>query len=358
MTTKVGRRLAELEDIIGRDLPTFVEVGKAIREIRDSRLYRETHDTFEEYCRERWGWSRAHAYRQMDAVWTAEVLSPIGDIANEAQARVVAPLLRADEREALQVWRKLKEEHGDRLTAATIGRVVRPRLERLKREEETAQRRASELRRSPAPLSGNDVRVEHADFRDLEIEPGCVDLVLTDPPYGDEYLPLWDDLAGFAARALRPGGVLACYAGQMYLPAVFEMLGKHLNYRWIVAACHRNGKPVVWGRRVTNGWKPILVFSKGEPVKHELLVDLLVCGDRGGKEHHPWGQAEGEAEKMIETYTKPGDLVLDPFSGGGTVPVVAARLGRRVVACDIDPEAYATTISRVRDAVPLLRETP
>ncbi len=33
---------------------TFYEVGNALLQIRDERLYRQTHSTFEEYCREKW----------------------------------------------------------------------------------------------------------------------------------------------------------------------------------------------------------------------------------------------------------------------------------------------------------------
>jgi len=62
-------------------------------EIRDNRLYRSDYATFEEYCRERWGWNRAHAYRQIDAAKVARTLSPIGDIPkNEAQARELVDL--------------------------------------------------------------------------------------------------------------------------------------------------------------------------------------------------------------------------------------------------------------------------
>ena len=53
------------------------------------RLYRETHATFEAYCRERWGWSRQHAYRQIQAAQVAG-MSPMGDKpANERQARAM-----------------------------------------------------------------------------------------------------------------------------------------------------------------------------------------------------------------------------------------------------------------------------
>jgi DNA modification methylase len=42
-------------------------------------------------------------------------------------------------------------------------------------------------------------------------------------------------------------------------------------------------------------------------------------------------------ERLIKASSKPGDLVFDPFCGAGTVPVVCERLGRRFVACEINP---------------------
>ena len=50
--------------------------------------------TFEAYCKERWGWGRAHAYRLIDSAKVAEALSPTGDTpSNERQARELAPLM-------------------------------------------------------------------------------------------------------------------------------------------------------------------------------------------------------------------------------------------------------------------------
>src|SRR6476660_8234750 len=45
------------EAIIQKGIQTFVEVGNALLEIRESRLYRGQYSTFEEYCRTRWAMS-------------------------------------------------------------------------------------------------------------------------------------------------------------------------------------------------------------------------------------------------------------------------------------------------------------
>lgn len=83
-------RLVELEEVIDRGLAAFVEVGQALLEIRDSRLYLESHATFEDYCRERWGRGRRWAYQLIEAAEVCAVahIEPV----NEAQARELAPL--------------------------------------------------------------------------------------------------------------------------------------------------------------------------------------------------------------------------------------------------------------------------
>jgi protein gp37 len=56
-------RLRELEIEIEHGLPSFIAVGQALGEIRTRRLYRLTHPTFEDYCRERWDMNKRYANR-------------------------------------------------------------------------------------------------------------------------------------------------------------------------------------------------------------------------------------------------------------------------------------------------------
>lgn len=74
-------------------------------EIRDQRLYRADYNTFEAYCRERWGWSRQHADRHVAAAKVVdhiEETTPNGVTpTNEAQAR---PLTKLPEDEQAEAW--------------------------------------------------------------------------------------------------------------------------------------------------------------------------------------------------------------------------------------------------------------
>lgn len=56
-------------------------------------------------------------------------------------------------------------------------------------------------------------------------------------------------------------------------------------------------------------------------------------------------------EQLIRLYTFKGDLVLDPFMGSGSALVAAARLGRRYIGYDLDPEYVAIARRRVEEAL-------
>lgn len=116
-------RLMELERSIENGLRTFVDVGMALLEIRDSRLYRTTHGTFEDYCRERWGMSKPHATRLIVAAEVTANLVPMGTIpTTERQARPLTVLEPEQQREA---WRVAVETAPDgRMTAAHVESTV------------------------------------------------------------------------------------------------------------------------------------------------------------------------------------------------------------------------------------------
>jgi hypothetical protein len=123
-------RLAPLESIIERGQQTFIEVGAALLEIRDSRLYRASHATFEDYCQKRWGWTATHGRRLIEASEVAQI-APFGAIANEAQARELLPLKDqpAAIAEAWEAAQNLAEERERPVTAAIVREVVRGEIE-------------------------------------------------------------------------------------------------------------------------------------------------------------------------------------------------------------------------------------
>jgi ribonuclease HI len=127
------------EETIGRNFQAFLDVGQALAAIRDQRLYRETHGTFEAYCRDTWAFSRQRAYELMGAAEVVHDLrvSAIADTEdiplplNEAQAR---PLTKVPVEERPLVWRHVVEEaktSGETITGKRVKEAVdrrRPRM--------------------------------------------------------------------------------------------------------------------------------------------------------------------------------------------------------------------------------------
>ncbi len=81
-------RLAACEEVINQNLKAFYNVGAALLEIRNSKLYRQEFKTFEDYCDSKWSMSKPQAYRLLDASEVRDNLSPIGDVLPEKESHI------------------------------------------------------------------------------------------------------------------------------------------------------------------------------------------------------------------------------------------------------------------------------
>lgn len=207
------------------------------------------------------------------------------------------------------------------------------------------------------------VTLYHGDCR--KWTPTSVDAVVTDPPYGRAAVPLWSALADVAGAALRPGGWLLAYSGQARLPEVMDALSTpELMYRWTLATIYPGGEQMarIGDLTVLTGWKPIvayrrLPFAQPRGPRGEFTAegrtgfrDVLRRGGRV-KELHDWEQPLVEASEMIERFTEPGETILDPFAGSGTVLAAAKALGRHAIGCELDEAHCKTAATRCAQEV-------
>lgn len=104
LTKPETSRLSTLERTIRTGKNAFIAVGKALTEIRDSRLYREKYSTFETYCSDVWGWKKSRAYQIIGAAGLVKSLPekspPLVDNLSE---RAVRPLLKVPREKLHQV---------------------------------------------------------------------------------------------------------------------------------------------------------------------------------------------------------------------------------------------------------------
>ena len=125
-----GSELSHYEAIIQKGMDTFVEVGTALLEIRDRKLYLNAHETFENYCRDRWAMTRRHADRQIEAAQVVVNMRPIGLKSDplpktESQAR---PLAKLPKEEQSKAWKEAVDKTNGKPTAKAVQEVVDARL--------------------------------------------------------------------------------------------------------------------------------------------------------------------------------------------------------------------------------------
>jgi hypothetical protein len=216
---------------------------------------------------------------------------------------------------------------------------------------QTLRRMELEARRDEqAAALTADYGIVTGDFRQAGrvVPDGSVDVLFTDPPYTLETIGLYEDLARFGARVLRPGGLLLCYCGTYFVPQALALLGRHLDYAHCCAVGHRVAAAINHRVHLRNMWKPIFLFVK-PPLEPwwKLTPDFASGGAE--KDAHDWQQAVGEAEHFVGALCPPKGICCDPFVGSGTTAVACARLRRRFIGFEIDPQTAGRARARLAE---------
>ena len=194
------------------------------------------------------------------------------------------------------------------------------------------------------------------------VPEGSVDIIITDPPYPKEFLPCWSELGEFAVHALKPGGSLVALSGVMFLPEVQARLDKPgLEYWWALNFDMLRGNSpgnYVWPRRLNQYWKPLLWYRRSGGDNPELLIksDYIHGGGYNGKDKrfHKWSQMNQSILNICQKFARPGELIVDPFVGGGTTAIAALALGCEFIGADIDAAAVETTRRRMLEYQPVM----
>jgi site-specific DNA-methyltransferase (adenine-specific) len=119
------------------------------------------------------------------------------------------------------------------------------------------------------------------------------------------------------------------------------------------AAGFRFWKPIVWdklsigmGYHYRSRYEFVLFFEKGKRKLQDLGVADVIQSKRiaGG---YPTEKPAAVSEVLVKQSSLPGEVVIDPFMGSGSVGVAALSLGRRFLGTDIAPAARELTRRRL-----------
>ena len=199
------------------------------------------------------------------------------------------------------------------------------------------------------------------DARELaqELPDESIALCFCDPVY--DRIADYEWVAQECERVLVPGGSLIVQCGNMRrFDCEVAMRRTGLSFVDLLAEVYPYAMCALFPLKVQVGWKPHLWFSKGKRKsgwvmnRSRMSPMFETTGKRKSdksKSIHPWGDGEEFAYKLLRSETahlvEPGEVIWDPFTGSGMVPVVAAKLGIPFVAFEIDSGVAAQAQARV-----------
>lgn len=255
--------------------------------------------------------------------------------------------------EDYNAYKQAAREHGREITEAEVIRLAK------RYERHIDQRRRAKEQAAIAPEPAIITKASWDEW--LPTQPDC-DLLLTDPPYSTD---IDEDIDTFAQRWLPAALNKVKPTGRAYIciGTYWDELRAYLNIPTPDHLVHANA-PLIWTYRNTMGPAPTydyklnaqaILYYWGQdaaPLDCPLLTERFSVQDINAPQGnlanrwHAWQKPDQLAERFIRHATKPGDLVLDPFTCTGTFILAAARLGRPAYGCEIDPDNIDIAIER------------
>lgn len=105
-----------------------------------------------------------------------------------------------------------------------------------------------------------------------------------------------------------------------------------------------------------------IAYAFGEPVPSSEGRRVIPCvapkAQPVDREEvgHPMPRALVHMEWLVEWWSEPGETVLDPFCGSGTIPLAAARMQRHGIGIEVDPTYAEMARKRISESAPLLTQ--
>jgi site-specific DNA-methyltransferase (adenine-specific) len=189
---------------------------------------------------------------------------------------------------------------------------------------------------------------------------GCVDAVVTDPPYGIALQSNGQWFRGSAEIAGDGNTRLAEYVHAACRDRGWPLAMFFSPYRWFtnewrnVLVWHKGGNTGIGGDRETCWMRDVemvgVAFNR--PLNGPRDSSVLRFGNSRGfaAAAHPAEKPLPLMRYLIRKLTRPGDTVFDPFMGSGTTGVAAVMEGRDFVGVEINPDYFAIAQKRICEA--------
>lgn len=226
------------------------------------------------------------------------------------------------------------------------------------------------------------VRLINGDCREYmkTIPDGCIDLILTDPPYniaqystGNIPLPgrealnnniaAWDDVPINPAEFLYDFKRIIKPDGNIFIFTSYNMIGKWHEYfdkefdTFQFFIWHKtNPAPKIFKNGFLNSCEMIICmwnkghkwnFSRQNEMHNFFESPICMPPERLHNPKHPAQKPVKLLKHLIHIASNPGDIIFDPFMGVGSTGVAAKATDRRFVGCEIDREYFDAARKRI-----------
>ncbi|RDL15603.1 DNA methylase [Serratia fonticola] len=191
-----------------------------------------------------------------------------------------------------------------------------------------------------------------------EFPDNAVDFILTDPPYlvdfrdrsgrsiaGDKTGEWLQPASDAMYRVLKKNALMVSFYGWNRVDA-FMAAWKHSGFRVVghlVFAKTYASKTAYVGYRHECAY----ILAKGRPALPENPLADVLDWKYSGNRHHPTEKPVANLQPLIESFTHPGAIVLDPFAGSGSTCVAALRARRRYIGIELLPQYHAAGVQRL-----------
>jgi site-specific DNA-methyltransferase (adenine-specific) len=214
-----------------------------------------------------------------------------------------------------------------------------------------------------------------SDARDVLPCVGSVSHIITDPPYSARthaghdagavaprdgaarqwlgYGALSDDdcraLAGLFCRAA--GGWIVWMHDHTLAPAISGGLAAQGRYVFAPLPYFHAGRSVRLTGDGPCSWTDWITVARTPALRAwGTLPGGYVAGPGWNDKARMGGKPTALMRLLVEHYSRPGDVVCDPFMGAGTTGVAAVAMKRPFVGIEIDAAAFATACRRIEQA--------
>lgn len=219
------------------------------------------------------------------------------------------------------------------------------------------------------------------------IASGSVDMILTDLPYGTTGHK-WDAVIDLARlwseydRVCKPNGAVLLFAQCPFDKVLGESNLANLRYEWVWEKNRPTGFPnarrmplkltenILCFYRSLPTYNPQGIREVARPKKRSAMTKKTAQFTGGSmpdytpthenfptnllpfpyeRGYHPTQKPVPLLQYLIETYTNPGEVVLDSAMGSGSTMVAAMESGRRGIGIELDPKYFAMAVRRISE---------